>query len=214
MKKIFLILIGLLVTSISIASNNEDTVIVKFNQMMKRNSSKYKFYKPIKTYTLDSARVVIFKQMDTLLLSRVYLFEKIFPSRKMYSSSVEFNAKLLRKINKNLIDKEILSYYDTLKPSFSQINLVDTSLKYNKIEIDDSLGITFRIFHVFQYYNRDEMPITDTTMYFYTPKNIRYISNASFYKKGFNYLGTIKNNKEILKEEYDKIFENLKNKQD
>lgn len=206
MKKLLLsVLSYLLILTTSFAQ--EDSLTNKANSFFR--SKLYKkgnLYTPIKTEYYDTIQVKDLFYIDTSGLNRINLFSKIVDSKKFLSVTNNFTIRIQKRINKNLVDKQVISFYDTLNPNYSKINLVDSSIKFNKEIINDE-GLSFKIYHSFTYKNRDNINIIDTAIIFYTPKPIRMVSSAICYKEGFNFLGTMKINRDIIKEEQE-IFIN------
>jgi hypothetical protein len=206
MKKLLLsVLSYLLCVTMSFAQ--EDSISTKFKGYLKKTiASSFDYYSPIQTLYGDSIKMKDLFNLDTSTLNKIEIFRKIFDSRKFIAVSNQLTAKVQKKINKNIIDNKIIKFYDTTDINYTKINLVDSSIKYNK-EIANDESYSFRIMHSFTFKNRDNITITDTAMFIYTPKSIRMVSTANSYKKGFNYMGTLKFNRDIFNEEKEILLE-------
>lgn len=212
MKKLFLSVLSYLLC-VTMTFAQEDSIKNKANSFFRNVlAKKTNFYMPIKTVFIDSIKLKDLVDMDTSILNKISTYSKILDFKKLLTITNNYTYKIQKRINKNLVDKKVLYFYDTLNPDYNKINLLDSSLKYNKEIIEDE-NYTFKIYHCFTYKNRDNINIVDTATIFYTPKPIRIVSGSFTYKKGFNFLGTFKFNRDILKEEREIALEELqKNK--
>jgi hypothetical protein len=188
----------------------EDSIKIKFKGFLKKTiASNFDYYSPIQTMYSDSIKMKDLFNLDTSALNKVEIFRKILDSRKLIAVSNQMTARLQKKINKNIIDNKVLKFYDTTDINYRNINLIDSSLKYNQNMANDE-SYSFLIVHIFNFKNRDNITITDTALFRYMPKPIRVVSTANAYKKGFNYMGTTKFNRDILNEEKEILLEKRK----
>ena len=210
MKKLLLSVLSYFVC-LTMSFAQEDSISTKLNLFLRSKlAKKSNFYMPIKTIYGDSAKLKDFFSADTSLINRNMYLSKLMDTRKLSSVMNMHMAKIQKRINKNMVDDKILSFYDTTNIDFYKINLIDSTFKYNKEIINDE-SYTFKILHTFLYKNRDNITITDTAVVFYTPKTIRTVSHSTIFKKGFNFMGTTKFNRDIFKEELEILLEKAKN---
>jgi hypothetical protein len=192
----------------------EDSISTKLNSYLRSKfAKKSNFYMPIKTIYADSAKVKDFFAMDTAAINKNLILAKLTDTRKMSSIMNIHMAKIQKRINKSMVDDKILSFYDTLNINYRKINLLDSTIKYNK-DIANDESYAFRAYHIFTYQNRDNITIIDTASILYTPKTIRMVSHSTIFKKGFNFMGTTKINRDILKEELEILMEKARQQQE
>jgi len=204
-KLLFSVLSYFLCLTMSFAQ--EDSISTKLNSYLRSKlAKKSNFYMPIKTIYGDSSKLKDFFSADTSLINRNMYLSKLMDTRKLSSVMNMHMAKIQKRINKSMVDDKVLSFYDTSNINYKKINLLDSTIKYNKDIVNDE-SYSFRAYHIFTYQNRDNIAITDTATILYTPKTVRMVSHSTIFKKGFNFMGTTKINRDILKEELEILME-------
>jgi len=173
-------------------------------------SKKYDGYQEIKTNIVDTINFFDLAKLDTSTLNRVQYLERIYPSKKQHATNILINHRIFSKNFDEVFDKTLLSYYDTTSKDFFKRNLVDSSLKYNKRHFESGKNkYCYNVIQIFKF-NKDNGNETDTISTYYLEDEISMFSVAFKYKKGFNYLGTIKDNKKAIEEEQERFLNDLR----
>jgi hypothetical protein len=173
-------------------------------------SKKYKGYQEIKTDIVDTINFYDLASLDTSNLTRMQYLERIIPSKKQHAININITYRVFGDIFGDIFDKTLLSYYDTTSKNFTKINLLDSSLKYNKKYIDNGKNTyCYNVIQIFKF-DTESGNETDTITTYFLEDEIFMFSVAFKYKKGINYLGTIKQNKNAMYKEEERYIKDFK----